>query len=329
MAKQVKKEKIEKPDPHICPADKNAAILWARHVVERKQNYVLLDTETTGLTENSVVISISIIGADGEILLNTHVKPSQRTRISAEAFSKHRIAYEDLKDKPTFAELLPTIERAAMGKRVLIYNAEYDNRLLQQTASKSNVPDPDLITECVMIQYSKFVGVWNDYFGNYTFQRLPGSHHTALEDCRATWRVIEKMAESKLLPIPEPMPPVAIPVIRTEYYNTPATPVAIETPVKDPLPIPESTPPVAAQPILIKIEAPSPVLEQATPSPAVVPIIPEQPIAASAIVTEIETPATTPPATIIPAAIGKPKKKWWESFINYIRDSVMEYISPR
>jgi DNA polymerase III subunit epsilon len=270
MAKRVKKEKIEKPDPHICPADKNAAILWARHVVERKQNYVLLDTETTGLTENAVVISISIIGADGEILLNTHVKPSQRTRISAEAFSKHGIANEDLKDKPTFAELLPTIERAAMGKRVLIYNAKYDNRLLQQTASKSNVPDPDLITECVMIQYSKFVGVWNDYFGDYAFQRLPESLHTALEDCRATWRVIEKMAESKLLPIPEPMPPVAI-----------------ETSIKDPLPIPE------------------------------------QPV------TKSETPATTLPGTIIPADIGKPKKKWMESFLNYIRDSVMEYISPR
>jgi DNA polymerase III epsilon subunit-like protein len=32
--------------------DKNDAILWARGVLERKQNFVILDTETTGLMKS-------------------------------------------------------------------------------------------------------------------------------------------------------------------------------------------------------------------------------------------------------------------------------------
>lgn len=49
---------------------------------------------------------------------------------------------------------------------------------------------------CAMQWYSQWVGEWNDYHGNYKWQKLPGGNHTAYGDCLATLLVIEKMARS-------------------------------------------------------------------------------------------------------------------------------------
>jgi DNA polymerase-3 subunit epsilon len=46
-----------------------------------------------------------------------------------------------------------------------------------------------------MLKYAEFVGEWNDYHGNYRYQKLPGGDHTAVGDCRATLKVIKKMAK--------------------------------------------------------------------------------------------------------------------------------------
>jgi DNA polymerase-3 subunit epsilon len=42
--------------------------------------------------------------------------------------------------------------------------------------------------------YAQFVGDWNEYHGNYKWQRLPGGDHSALGDCRATLAVLKEMA---------------------------------------------------------------------------------------------------------------------------------------
>jgi DNA polymerase-3 subunit epsilon len=42
--------------------------------------------------------------------------------------------------------------------------------------------------------YSQWIGDWNDYHGNYKWQRLPGGDHSALGDCRATLAVLKQMA---------------------------------------------------------------------------------------------------------------------------------------
>ncbi|NJL65352.1 MAG: hypothetical protein HC903_30705 [Methylacidiphilales bacterium] len=47
---------------------------------------------------------------------------------------------------------------------------------------------------CAMHYYSQYVGEWNDYHGNYKWQKLPGGDHSALGDCHATLKIIKQMA---------------------------------------------------------------------------------------------------------------------------------------
>lgn len=186
---------------HRNPADRNEAILWARNILDRQQNYYILDTETTGLKKNDVIVQIAIIDMEGNVILDTLVKPTKRKRISEEATSIHGITMKHLKDMPTFAELVPQIKSLTMGKRVLIYNAEFDEKLIEQTIEQDDAPYFSMITECVMLQYSKFVGQWNDYYYEYRYQRLPAGDHSAVGDCKATLKVIEKMAEAELFDV--------------------------------------------------------------------------------------------------------------------------------
>jgi DNA polymerase III subunit epsilon len=191
-------KKVAVKEQHRNPRDKNAAINWAKNILENQQNYVILDTETTGLNKNDVIIQIGIIDLEGNILLDTLVRPTKRKRISPEATAIHGISMKDLKDKPTFDELIPEIIRITSGKRALIYNAEYDEKLIHQTMDQDNSSYFLLLTKCVMLEYSKFIGQWNDYYFEYAYQKLPSADHSAIGDCKATLKVIQKMAAEEV-----------------------------------------------------------------------------------------------------------------------------------
>ena len=95
---------------HRDPAIRNKSILWARNILSQKHRYVLLDTETTGLYRNDVILQIGIINLDGNELINSLVKPTKIKRISPDATAIHGISMADLVEAPTFAELVPQIE---------------------------------------------------------------------------------------------------------------------------------------------------------------------------------------------------------------------------
>jgi len=64
---------------------RNNAIRFARGVLAQKQNYLILDTETTGLGEKDVIIQMALIDLDGNVLLDSLVKPKKKKSISREA----------------------------------------------------------------------------------------------------------------------------------------------------------------------------------------------------------------------------------------------------
>jgi hypothetical protein len=88
------------------------------------------------------------------------------------------------------------LAEAVAGKRIVAYNADYDRRLLKQTALMSGGRAPQAPWECAMIAYSRFVGEWDSRKNDYRFQRLPSGDHSAAGDCRATLRLIELMADA-------------------------------------------------------------------------------------------------------------------------------------
>jgi len=174
--------------------DRKSAAKWALSLCNQT-DWIILDTETTGLGTSDEIVQIAVLSHEGSVLLNTLVHPTQP--IPASATSIHGIKDIDVKNAPMFPEVFEQLKSILSGKTIVIYNAQYDLRLLNQTIAKYNLPpikiDPKRV-ECAMLKYSAWIGeLWED--GTYKWQRLKGGDHTAVGDCRATLRIIREMAD--------------------------------------------------------------------------------------------------------------------------------------
>jgi DNA polymerase-3 subunit epsilon len=176
--------------------DRRKSIEWARALLAAPSQWIVLDTETTGLGLTDEVIQIAVVAPDGSALLDSLVRPASRGDIPAQSSAIHHITIEMLTGAPTFMKLTPRLEAAVAGKRIVAYNAEYDRRLLKQTALMSGGRAPQAQWECAMLAYSRFVGEWDSRKNDYRFQRLPSGDHSAAGDCRATLKLIELMAHA-------------------------------------------------------------------------------------------------------------------------------------
>jgi DNA polymerase III subunit epsilon len=173
-----------------------AAALWATKVLAQNDAFIL-DTETTGLDNRAEVCQIAIITMQGQILLNSLVKPTRP--ISANATRIHSITNAIVADAPTIADLAGQLREILGGATVVVYNSAFDLRILEQSLYAVRAPFElplfgAYTYECAMEAYAAWVGEWNHYYGNYRYQPLPGGDHTALGDCRATLGVLKRMA---------------------------------------------------------------------------------------------------------------------------------------
>jgi DNA polymerase III subunit epsilon len=183
--------------------DRNEIIDFSKELILNKEKYLILDTETTGLGENDVIVQIGILDLDGNVLMDTLVKPTKRKRISSDATEIHGISMEMLSNAPTLIELYPEFQRLVATKTLLIFNAEYDARLFRQTCEQDGLQLNNIEALCIMKAYSAYVGEWNLKFNNYKYQKLPEGDHSAIGDCKATLKIIKEMAETEKIEIPK------------------------------------------------------------------------------------------------------------------------------
>jgi DNA polymerase-3 subunit epsilon len=177
----------------MTESDRERVVDWACNLLERT-DWVILDTETTGTLEYDEIVQVAILSSNGTTLLDTLVRPTQP--IPPDATAIHGITNEDVKDAPLFPEVYDKIAKIIHGKTIVIYNAQFDVRLIQQSLVKHNLlpEEPSLDSvDCAMLMYSAWVGeLWP--YGGYKWQKLESGDHTALGDCRATLELIKKMA---------------------------------------------------------------------------------------------------------------------------------------
>jgi len=174
--------------------------------VIRSNNYLILDTETTGLGNDAEICQIAVIDATGEELLNTLVKPVQP--IPADAIAIHGITNEMVIDAPGWGKLVAPLMRLLDKQQVIIYNATYDRRLMHQSAEQAGLPKVDWKTiatfHCAMTHFAAIYGDWNYYYQSYRWQTLETaaryydvihqSAHSAIGDCLTTLAVCKAMA---------------------------------------------------------------------------------------------------------------------------------------
>jgi DNA polymerase-3 subunit epsilon len=167
---------------------------------------VYLDTETTGLHLSAEVIEIGIVDDDANVLFDSLVRP--RGKIDPAAARVHGITLEELREAPTWEQIWPEAETVLMGRRIGVYNVEFDLRLLKQSHTRSwlrwSLPDSNFFD--IMKLYARFYGDWDPFRRSFRFQslelagrqcgiRLPNAHR-AVDDCLLTRALLHHMAES-------------------------------------------------------------------------------------------------------------------------------------
>ncbi|WP_234444721.1 exonuclease domain-containing protein [Streptomyces sp. NRRL F-525] len=175
-------------------------------------NVVVLDTETTGLHGEARIVEIGVLSSGGEVLLDTLLNPGEP--IPADATELHGITDSMVSSAPVFGDVLVRLGELLGGKRVLIYNDEFDvGRLRHELTlyyldcSAGEATEDEAAAwargqatawldavhcEDVMIPYSDWVGDWSEYHGNNTWQPLNGGHR-AVGDCRAVLDCLRSM----------------------------------------------------------------------------------------------------------------------------------------
>ena len=175
--------------------DREDAVRWARSLLS-VGNFVVLDSETTGLGTPIDFVEVGIVSCWGETLFDSPIKPS--CPVEPGASRVHGRTTKSLSGERRFHELYPDLLEALWAKRVVVYNAPYDRRVwdaavgrLGARAALSGELPP---WECAMRAYAAYVGE-SSKRGGYKNQKLVGGDHTALGDARATLRLIERMAQ--------------------------------------------------------------------------------------------------------------------------------------
>jgi len=159
-------------------------------------NALILDTETTGLDDSAEIVEIAIVDARGTFEFSSLVKPVGP--IPEAASSVHGIFAEHLIHAPTWAEVDNIVFHICSPRQVLAYNAEYDARLIRQSAALHQLNSPPYKWGCLMKAYQEFCGLvrWPklsvavEEIG-YQFE---GNAHRAMADAKAARAVLHYLA---------------------------------------------------------------------------------------------------------------------------------------
>jgi DNA polymerase III subunit epsilon len=171
------------------------AVRWARSLL-LKGDFVVLDSETTGLGNPIDFVEVGVLSGWGESLFNSLIKPSCRVEPGASRIHGHTM--KRLSDERCFFEVYPDLLDALWAKRVIVYNVSYDRRVwdaaVRRLGARAALVGKLAPWECAMRAFAVYVGERSKR-GGYKNQKLPGGDHTALGDARATLHLIERMAE--------------------------------------------------------------------------------------------------------------------------------------
>lgn len=163
---------------------------WASRLLKRRR-FSCLDTETTSVNIIAEVVEIGITDGYGKVLCDTLVRPMNRM---SETATQAGITDALLKKAPRLAKVHGRIQKALSRRPVcLIYNAEFDQRVLNQSTYQFRLPEFRLPpVEDLMLRFARWVGEWNPRQDDYAWMRLEGGHR-AVGDCRAMIALLEKM----------------------------------------------------------------------------------------------------------------------------------------
>ena len=168
-----------------------------------EENYIVIDTETTGLNAaEDELLQVSIIDNEGTVLFDSYIRPTQHTEW-AEAERVNHITPEMVADAPTIAEVMPEINDILKRyDKIVGYNVRFDADFLKHNgaefADNTNFVDSMKIFSLYFSADNKRCKLTEaaDYFC-YDWSEHEEAHNS-LGDCYATLYVYKKLTTDTL-----------------------------------------------------------------------------------------------------------------------------------
>lgn len=187
------KEQIPKKIISLC---KSIIDLQYQAVNTSTADIIVLDTETTGIdTQTDELLQVSIIDSDGNTLYNSCLHPLCKQQWQS-AERVHGISPDMVANAPTILNEVAKMYKIITSAKIIVgYNIDFDLGFLSSVGI--NVPDNIKIVD-VMKDFAQIYGEWNDYYGDYKWQKLTtcadycnydwnnDTAHDSLSDCHAT-----------------------------------------------------------------------------------------------------------------------------------------------
>lgn len=165
---------------------------WAVELMRHPDDWVVLDTETTG-TQNPEVIDVAIIDGYGREIYATLIHAVEES--APVAYRTHRISRTMLHTAPSWSRVLPIMRELLRDRTIIAYNAPFDQRMIALTSHRWGILPLPNAWDCAMQAFRR----WRpqERYGLAAACRICGvamGNHRAGSDARATWRVIQMMA---------------------------------------------------------------------------------------------------------------------------------------
>ena len=153
--------------------------------------FVAIDFETADEGADSAC-EIGIVRVEGRDVTR---RIRQRFRPPRDYFKFtgiHGITWEDVEDKPTFAEAWPLLEGAFEGAAfIAAHNAGFDRGVLEACCGDAGLEPPALPWLCTARQARKQLGIFPANLANVARElKIPLNHHRALSDAEACARIV-------------------------------------------------------------------------------------------------------------------------------------------
>jgi DNA polymerase-3 subunit epsilon len=178
---------------------------WAR---ERMANpaTLFLDTETTGTGAEAEIIELAVIDLNGNALIDTLVAPVEP--IPPESTRIHGLVDADVIGAPSWSDVYPLLAPLLRERPVVVYNAEFDRRMIARCCVASGLKVEHGEWHCAMRSYANWAGVRSSpHRRRFRLHKLrdalaafdlPGGNHRALGDALACRNLVKALADEEL-----------------------------------------------------------------------------------------------------------------------------------
>lgn len=162
---------------------------------DSEQQFVILDTETTGLFKNDRIVEIGALVVQGDQILeewSTLVNPDR----DLGPVHIHGISPSMVSMAPSFAEIANDLARLLNGRILVCHNAHFDKRMLSQEFNRLGIQAELGSPFCTMVAAKRQLGGGSSLADTCEALNIPISNaHSALGDTRMTHKVFLELRD--------------------------------------------------------------------------------------------------------------------------------------